>query len=39
MTAEQLTAKVESLAGRSLVGVLDDPAEPTKMLLEATRLA
>lgn len=38
MTPEQLAEKVGSLAGSALTGVLDDPNEPAKVLLEAARL-
>jgi 2-methylcitrate dehydratase PrpD len=38
MTAEQLQTKVASLAGSALDGVLDDPNEPAKVIVEAARL-
>jgi 2-methylcitrate dehydratase PrpD len=38
MTAEQLREKVALLAGSALDGVLDDPNEPAKVLVDAARL-
>jgi 2-methylcitrate dehydratase PrpD len=38
MTTEQLEAKVRDLSGDALVGVLDDPREPAKLLVDAARL-
>ncbi|MGH2736113.1 MAG: hypothetical protein ACRDKZ_11070, partial [Actinomycetota bacterium] len=39
MTTEQLTAKVHDLAGDALDGVLDEPHEPAKRLLDAACLS
>jgi 2-methylcitrate dehydratase PrpD len=38
MTPEQLGAKVRDLSGDALSGVLDDPREPAKLLVDAARL-
>jgi 2-methylcitrate dehydratase PrpD len=38
MSAEQLQTKTASLAGSALEGVLDDPNEPAKLLVDAARL-
>ena len=38
MTEEQLGAKVRDLSGDALAGVLDDPGEPAKLLVDAARL-
>lgn len=38
MTSEQVRAKVASLAGAALDGVLDDPDQPGKVLVDAARL-
>jgi hypothetical protein len=38
MTASQLASKVEDLAGDSLYGILDNPHEGAKALVEAAHL-